>query len=73
MAWFLAAGLAAVPLLVLLAVIIRDAFFGDDGDAERFRIEMEIRRAERRIHEVARDSFQAMLNEARGDDARSVK
>ena len=65
MAWFLIVVLAVVAVLALLAVLVMAAFLTDDGESERTRIEMEVRRAERRLHEVARNSFQAMLEEAR--------
>lgn len=68
MTWFLIVVLTVVALLALLAVIEMVAFVADDSEAERARIEMEVRRAERRIHDVASQSFQAMLDEARAHD-----
>jgi type II secretory pathway pseudopilin PulG len=65
MTWFLIVVLAVVVLLALLAVLVLAAFLSDDTESERARIEMEVRRAERRLHDVASNSFQAMLEEAR--------
>lgn len=68
MTWFLIVVLTVVALLALLAVIVMVALVADDSEAERARIEMEVRRAERRIHDVASQSFQAMLDEARAHE-----
>ena len=65
MTWFLIAVLAVVVVLALLSVLVLVAFFTDDSQSERARIEMEVRRAERRLHDVASNSFRAMLDEAR--------
>ena len=65
MAWFLIIVLTLVTLLALLAVLVMAALVGDDAEVEQARIEMEVRRAERRLHNVASDTFQAMLDEAR--------
>jgi cytochrome c-type biogenesis protein CcmH/NrfG len=65
MAWVLIAVLTLVTVLALLAVLLLAALVGDEGEAERARIELEVRRAERRLHDVASDTFQAMLDEAR--------
>lgn len=71
MTWFLIVVLTVVVLLALLAVIVLAAFLGDDTEAERARIEMEVRRAERRVHDIASNSFQAMLDAARAHLPRS--
>lgn len=64
---FLVYCLAFVGLVTVIVLAV--AFLLDDGDAaERVRIEMEVRRAERRLHDIARSSFQAMLDEARAHD-----
>ena len=73
MAWFLIVVLTVVALLALLVVFVLAAYVADDTDAERVRIEMEVRRAERRLHDVASSSFQSMLDEARERDPGSVK
>ena len=66
MTWFLIVVLTVVVLLALLAVLVLASLVVEDDEAaERARIEMEVRRAERRLHDVASSSFQAMLDEAR--------
>ena len=56
--------------LALVAVFVLAAWGFDETESERARIELEVRRAERRLHDVARDSFAAMLDEARAYDPR---
>jgi hypothetical protein len=68
MAWFLIIVLALLLALALLAVLGLVALMTDDAESERARIEMEVRRAERRLHDIAHHSFQAMLEEARSHD-----
>jgi hypothetical protein len=66
MAWFLIVVLTLVTVLALLAVFAMAAVLGDDDEAaERARIETEVRRAERRLHDIASQTFQSMLDEAR--------
>ena len=65
MTWFLIAVLAVVVLLALLAVLVLVSLRIDDSESERARIELEVRRAEHRLHDIASNSFQAMLEEAR--------
>ncbi len=65
MAWFLIVVLAVVVILALAAVVLLAAYVSDDADSERARIEWEVRRAERRLHDIARNGFAAMLDEAR--------
>jgi hypothetical protein len=67
MAWYWIVLLAIVGLYGLMSVL---GFLIDDSEAERARIEMEVRRAERRLHDIASNTFQAMLNEARAHDDR---
>lgn len=55
--------LAFVGLLALIALAL--AILADDGEFERARLELEVRRAERQIHDIARDGLRAMLDEAR--------
>ncbi len=70
MTWFLIVVLTVVVMLALLSVLVLAALIGDDAESERARIEMEVRRAERRLHDVASNSFQAMLDAARAEDRR---
>lgn len=71
MAWFLIVVLTLVVLMALLAVLILTAYLAVSKEkVERARIEMEVRRAERRLHDVASNSFQAMLDEARAHGKR---
>jgi hypothetical protein len=64
--WFLITVLAIVVFLALLAVLVLASLVvEDDETAERARIEMEVRKAEHRLHDIARNSFQTMLDEAR--------
>lgn len=71
MTWFLIVVLTIVVLLALLAVLVLVSYLAeDDAESERARIEMEVRRAERRLHDVASNSFQAMLDEARAHGKR---
>ena len=65
MVWFLIVVLTLIALLAVLAIIGLASYIGDEAENERARIESEVRRAERKLHDIARDSFQAMLEEAR--------
>lgn len=66
MTWFLIVVLMTVVVLALLTVLVLASLLVEDDEAaERARIEMEVRRAERRLHDIARNGFQAMLDEAR--------
>jgi hypothetical protein len=66
MTWFLITVLAVVVFLALLAVLVLASLVVEEDEAaERARIEMEVRRAEHRLHDIARNSFQTMLDEAR--------
>jgi predicted Holliday junction resolvase-like endonuclease len=68
--WFLIVVLALVVVLALMAVLVLAAYVTDESEAERARIEMEVRRAERRLHDVASSGFQQMLDAARGHEPR---
>jgi hypothetical protein len=68
MTWFLIVILALLLALALLAVLGLVALVTDDAESEQARIELEVRRAERRLHDIAHHSFQAMLEEARSND-----
>ncbi|MCA1702900.1 MAG: hypothetical protein LC808_06355 [Actinobacteria bacterium] len=67
MIWFLLIIVAGVALIALAAVIgLALRLAPDDGEiAEAVRIEAEVRLAERRLHHISRQTFQAMLEEAR--------
>jgi hypothetical protein len=68
MAAFLIYTLAAIGLLTLTAIaVVAVAVLTDDPEEEleRWRIECEVRSAERRLHDIARGSFEQMLEEAR--------
>jgi hypothetical protein len=69
MLWFLIIALALVALALTATFVIAVWRYDEtDPESERARIEMEVRRAERRLHDVARDSFAAMLDEARSHE-----
>jgi predicted Holliday junction resolvase-like endonuclease len=68
MTWFLIVILALVVVLALIAVVLLIAYVTDEMDDERSRIDMEVRRAERRLHDIASHSFESMLAEARSND-----
>jgi predicted Holliday junction resolvase-like endonuclease len=70
MVWVLIVILALVAFAAVLALLAMAELLVDDAEAERVRIEMEVRRAERRLHDVASRSFQAMLEEARAHRSR---
>jgi hypothetical protein len=67
MTWFVIVALAVTALLALLAVLGLIAFRYDEAEFEQARIEWEVRAAERRLHDIAHNSFQSMLEEARAD------
>ncbi len=68
MTWFLIIVLALVVVLALVAVVLLIGYVTEEIDDERARIDMEVRRAERRLHDVASRSFEAMLAEARSKE-----
>jgi hypothetical protein len=69
MVTFLIYSLAFIGLLTLIVLVLA-VLFPNDQAAQRARTEMEIRRAQRQIHEIARNGLQAMLDEARAHEAR---
>jgi hypothetical protein len=69
MASFLIYTLAVIGLLALIALALGLLLDGGEAD-ERARIQMHVRSAERQLHEIARNSFEAMLEEARAHDPR---
>lgn len=73
MVWFLIVVLALVVLVALVGVLVLAVLRANDTEAERVRIELEVRRAERRLHDIAGNSFRAMLDEARARGHGRVK
>ena len=67
----LVVALALVALVALVAVVLLLDYATTDVDDDRTRIDSEVRRAERRLHEIARHSFEAMLAEARSNEHRT--
>lgn len=65
MAVFLIVLSVVLVVLALLAVALLTDEISVDEALERARIEMEVRRAERRLHDLASQGFEAMLIEAR--------
>jgi hypothetical protein len=68
MLWFLIVILGLVALALAGVFVLTAASDGNESESELARIELEVRRAERRLHDVARDSFAAMLDEARSHE-----
>lgn len=64
MLWFLVVVLALAVLLSLLAVLSLSAP-PNDGESEQELIGRQVRSAERQLHDIAREGFVAMLDEAR--------
>jgi len=67
MTWFLIIVLAVVFVATVLAIVALAGFLAHRSSlqAEAARIDFEARRAERRLHEIGRNAFAAMLDEAR--------
>jgi len=63
--WGLIAAVGLLVVLAIIAVLFMAAYISDETESERTRNEMEVRRAERKLHQIARERFQAMLDEAR--------
>jgi len=68
MTWFLITVLSLVVVLALIAVVLLIGYVTDEMDDERARIDLEVRRAERQLHDIARHSFESMLSEARSNE-----
>jgi hypothetical protein len=73
MAWFLIVMLTLIVLGALLGVLVLAARLAEGTEDERLRIDMEVRRAERRLHDIASNTFRSMLDEARDHDPKWVK
>jgi len=52
-------------VLALLAVLVLASLVAAESEYEKAKLEMDVRRAERRLHDIASNSFQTMLDEAR--------
>lgn len=65
MIWFLILVLTVVAVLALMALVMFASSVGDDTSSAALRNELELLRAERRLHDSASSGFQAMLDEAR--------
>lgn len=70
MLWFLIFVLALVAVLALLMVLVVFALGSGVVEDEQARIDAQLRRAERQLHNIARDGFAAMLVEARAKAGR---
>ncbi len=70
MAWFLIVVLAVVLVLALLVVLVLSTVAANARESEKDLIELQIRRSERQLHDIARDGFAAMLEEARSKAGR---
>ena len=68
MTWFLITVLSLVVVLALIAVVLLIGYVTDEMDDERARIDLEVRRAERQLQDIARHSFESMLAEARSNE-----
>jgi flagellar basal body-associated protein FliL len=70
MLWFLIVVLAVVLVLALFVVLVVFAAASEMHENEQALIELQVRRAERQLHDIARDGFAAMLDEARSRSGR---
>jgi hypothetical protein len=68
MVGFLIVLLALVVLLALMVILVLADLASDTANDQHTVIEMEVRRAERRLHDLARTSFETMLTEARNHE-----
>jgi len=65
MLWFVVIVLALVVVIALVAVLALSVAPRPTALDEEALIEMEVRRAERRLHDLARTSLSAMIDEVR--------
>ena len=74
MIWFVTVGLLALAVTACLVVLIRRAVDRRWAvRAERARVDMEVRRAERQLHGLASRAFSSMLEATRGHPAKGDK
>ena len=71
MIWLLIIVLVVIALTAVLGLIVLTRMTSHDSRLMEYaRIEAETRRAERQVHGIAREAFQAMLDEARSQGGR---
>jgi hypothetical protein len=68
MVWFLIIALTVALVLALMAVILLTPEMAGADQREQARLEADVRRAERQLHDMASQSFEAMLIEARAEE-----
>ncbi len=71
MVWLLIIVLSGVLLLASLTVFLLVGYLTDERDSEVL-VELQTRRAERQLHELARNGFERMLDEARSSRSTGV-
>ncbi|HLK17193.1 MAG TPA: hypothetical protein VKT78_20485 [Fimbriimonadaceae bacterium] len=72
MLWFIVVVLAIVVVMALGAVILVSASHHQGLLDEEIRIELEVRRAERQLHDIARTGLNAMIDEVRSHHAQAL-
>ena len=71
MIWLLAIVLVVIALTAVVGLVVLTRMTSHDSRLMEYaRIEAETRRAERHVHGIAREAFQAMLDEARSQGGR---
>ena len=66
MVWLLVGVLVVIALAAVVGLVLLTRMTSHDSRLMEYaRIEAETRRAERQVHGLAREAFQAMLDEAR--------
>jgi hypothetical protein len=71
MIWLLVIVLVVIALAAVLGLVVLTRMTNHESRLMEYaRIEAETRRAERHVHGIAREAFQAMLHEARSQGGR---
>lgn len=70
MTWFLIVALAIVAVVVSTALALIARYVTQEETDVALLAEIEVRRAERRLHDLSSRSFESMLNAARHGDGR---